>query len=168
MMRAAVFAIVFLTGTACHREIKKLDSVAAVETGHKYTETVTTAPTERVTEHWYFRITPGIGRALPGGGKAIPADAPGFVPTKGLGYDVDEYERITEKLEPVATTKTTDDKKTDVTVLHALDGETDVGPGFKFYLAIGIAMVLLVAGAYAYFKFAPPNLLSSLVKKVLP
>jgi hypothetical protein len=171
MTRVMAFSVVFFAGTACHLDVKKSSTLDDVKTEQVVTETVTTAPTERVTEKWHFSITPGIGRALPGGGPALPPDAParaGFTPSPGLGYALDEYERVTEHLEPVAKTKTTANKNETLKTTGTLERETDVGPGWKFYIGVGLGLGLVLLGSYAYLKFDWKTLLSSLLKKVLP
>jgi hypothetical protein len=169
MTRVMAFAVVFLTGTACHHDIKTASVAASTLTSDRVIESVTTAPTERVMERWHFSVTPGIGRQLPAGGVTgiLPAASAPFLKTVGLGYAVDEYERITEKLEPVAKTKTTESTSASASAATATERETDVGPGFKFYLGLAIALTLILVGAYMYFKHAGAGGLLALIKKVL-
>lgn len=172
MTRVMAFLVVFLTGTACHLDVKKSSTTDDVKTSQAVIESVTTAPTERVTEKWHFSITPGVGRALPGGGPALPPDAPprasaGFAPSPGLGYALDEYERITEKLEAVATTKATVNTNETAKTTTTLERETDVGPGWKLYFGIGLALALVVGVAYVHLKFNLPTVAKAILKRVL-
>jgi hypothetical protein len=137
--------------TACHREVKTVSASESVAVSDKVVEAVTTAPTERLTERWHFSITPGVGRQLPAGqepARSTPSagsSPAGFSPSPGLGYVLDEYERVTEHLEPVAKTKTTENSQTKMAAADATERETDVGFSLKFYLLAGGALAAVVA-----------------------
>lgn len=149
MTRVLAFAVIFLVGTACHVETKRVKLEDVRDEEHVVTNSVTTAPTERTTRTWKFSITPGVGRSLPNPGTpgVIPLLPPhaDFAPFVGQGYALDEYQEVTEKLAPVATTSTKTDKNSETKTAEKSDEDTDIGFSLKFYLLAGGLLAAVAA-----------------------